>query len=249
MHPLHNSYRGILLLGITACLLLAGCGAGSAGGPATTPTPTPGPEEIVDQVMQALQETDSLAFRIDFEGATVYADPNELFALLSVEGGLQRPDGARAIIQVRSVGSVAEIRLVSLAGQLYATNPITRQWTCIPEGALFDPVVLFDQQQGIEQLIREQFEDVSLQGIEEIEGQPHYHLRGTMPGPPLAQLSYGLLGAGPVLVDIWADVETRHVRQIQLVDSESDPDEPSTWQLRLSAYGEPVEILAPVACE
>lgn len=240
----------MLLVCVAACLVLVGCAG--VGGVQGTPTPTPSPDDIIGRVAQAAQEAESLTFNIEFSGAPVYADPaTRRFALVSVEGDLQRPDGALARIRVRSVGAVAEIRLVSLDGQLYATNPITRGWQCYPQGSLFDPVVLFDAEQGVTYLLRETFTDVTLLGIEEPEtlDGPHYHLQGTMPGPPLNEISYGLLGAGDVATDLWVDVATGRVSRIVLVDTGSNPDTPSTWALTLSDYNKDVDIRAPIACE
>jgi lipoprotein LprG len=237
----------LLLVCVAACLLLAGCGTGGAES-----TPTPTANELIDRVAQTAREADSLAFSIEFGGAPVYADPaTRRFALVSVEGDLQRPNGALARIRVRSVGAVAEIRLVSLDGQLYATNPITRGWQCYPPGSLFDPVVLFDDEQGVTYLLRETFTDITLLGTEELEtlDGPHYHLQGTMPGPPLNEISYGLLGAGEVATDLWIDVASGRVSRIVLVDTGSNPDNPSTWTLNLSDYNKDVDIRAPIACE
>jgi lipoprotein LprG len=237
----------LLLVCVAACLLLAGCGTGGAES-----TPTPTANELIDRVAQTAREADSLAFSIEFGGAPVYADPaTRRFALVSVEGDLQRPNGALARIRVRSVGAVAEIRLVSLDGQLYATNPITRGWQCYPPGSLFDPVVLFDDEQGVTYLLRETFTDITLLGTEELEtlDGPHYHLQGTMPGPPLNEISYGLLGAGEVATDLWIDVASGRVSRIVLVDTGSNPDNPSTWTLNLSDYNKDVDIRAPISCE
>jgi lipoprotein LprG len=232
-----------------ACLLLAGCGA--LGGTPATPTATPSPQELVAQISAATQAADTFTFTMDFAGAPVYADPDSrLFALVSVEGQLRRPDAARASIRVRNVGAVAEIRLVSLEGQLYATNPLTREWNCFPPGALFDPVVLFDPERGVDYLISEEFEDITLEGIAELDdsSEPHYHLSGTIAGPPLREISYGLVGAGDVEVDVWAEVDTQQVRRIVLLDSASDPQNPTTWTMDITGYDEEVDIRAPIEC-
>jgi lipoprotein LprG len=242
-----------LLLGVVACLLLAGCGIAPGGEaePTTAPTATPTPRALIEQIMQATQDTDSMHFVIDFAGAPVYADPEtRRFALIGVEGDLQRPDAALASIRVRGGGAIAIVRLVSIDEQVYATNPVTREWQCFPPGALFDPVVLFDPQQGIDQLILEHITDIELIGIEDLEetDTPHYHLRGTIAGEPLSEISYGLLGAGPVQVDLWADTETQRATQIVLVDTATSEDNPSTWTLTLSDYNEEVDVRAPIEC-
>jgi lipoprotein LprG len=236
-----------MLLCAAVCLLLTGCGA-ALGGIGGTPTPTPTAQEIADRVVEAMREVDSLHFAIEFGGAPVYADPDNRFTLISLEGDVRRPDAARAAIQVRSVGSLATIRLVSLAGQMYATNPVTREWICFPEGVLFDPVILFDQQRGLDQLLREQYQNITLEGTTELDGSAHYHLSGTIDGQPLRALTFGMLGVGTVEVDLWADVDTLRLTQMVLVDTGNQPDNPSTWRMTFSDYNSDVDIRAPIEC-
>jgi lipoprotein LprG len=248
----NHTFIRVLSLCAAAWLLLAGCGtAETAQQPTSVPTATPTPRERVEQVVQATQDAETFSFEMDFRGATVYADPQtQQYALLSVQGDVQRPDGALARIRVQRSGIIAEIRLVSLEGQLYTTNPITREWQCASSEALFDPAVLFDPQRGIAQLISEELDDVRLEGVEDLEDLdgPHYHLSGTMPGEPLRELSFELLGAGTVEADVWADVETLRASRIVLVDTATNPDNPSTWIMSLGDYGEDVNIRAPITC-
>lgn len=246
-NPLKPGVWRWLLLWLAGGLLVACSGAPTPAEP-PTPTPTPDPEVLARQIMDATEAAESLAFRIDFAGEPVYADPDGLFQMLDMQGGLQRPDAARATIRVRSVGSIAEIRLVSLEGQQYATNPITRDWLCFPPGALFDPVLLFDTEQGVSPLLREEFTTITLEGSEEQDGELHYHLRGTIDAAPLRQMSMGMLGAGPVAVDLWASQETLRASRIVLTDTATNPDNPSQWHVALAEYNEPVEVVAPTEC-
>jgi lipoprotein LprG len=230
-------------------MLLAACG-GQPAEPTAVPTPTPTPRELSIQIADATRAAPSFHFDVELAGAPVYADPNQIFTLLTMAGDLQRPDGVLASLRVSSVGGVVELRTVSLAGTQYLTNPITRQWQCVPPDFTFNPAVLFDPERGVEALIREGFENVSLVGLEELEGRPHYHLRGTFDGELLLPISAYLLGNGPVEADIWADIETRRAGQVVLVDTGtgSDEDEPSTWTLTFSEYGKEVDVRAPTEC-
>jgi lipoprotein LprG len=232
------------LLVITA-VLLAACGGG-IGGP--TPTPTPTPAEIAAGVGRATQAAESLRFSVTLAGRPVFTDSSGLFALTTMEGALRRPAGVIATLQVSSAAGLAELRTVSLDGRQYLTNPLTRAWQCLPPGAAFDPAVLFDPQRGIEALLQSGLQDVTLVGEEEIGGRPSYRLRGTIEGGRLAEISGGLLGAGPVTAELWADKETLRASRMVLVDSATDPAEPTTWTLTFSGYDEPVDVRAPVEC-
>lgn len=235
-----------LLLGALAALALAACGGPAEPTPA--PTPTPSPREISASVGRATQASQSAHFMIELSGKPVPIDATGLTLLNTMEGDLKRPDGVLAVLNVTLGGAVAEIRTVSLAGKQYITNPITRQWACLAPGAAFDPAVLFAPEQGIEFLLQEGFEEVTLVGTEELGGRPNYHLRGTMAGERLQAISLNLLGAGPVAVDLWADAETLRATRLVLVDTATDAAAPTTWTVDFSDYDKAVEVRAPVAC-
>ncbi|HMO56499.1 MAG TPA: LppX_LprAFG lipoprotein [Roseiflexaceae bacterium] len=233
----HSSSRWVpaVLLGL---LLLAGCGGGE---------PPPAPDELAAAAGRATHAAQSLRFSITIEGARVYTDDTRLFSLSRVEGQLQRPDGALATLRARSLAGVAEIRTVSLAGRQYFTNPVTRAWQCLAPGTGFDPVILFDAERGLEQLLQQQYTGVTLVGEETIDGRATYHLRGQIAGAALAAISGDRIGGDMVQADVWADRSSMQLVQIVLV-SGAEGAQPSTWTLRFSGYDEPVDLRAPVEC-
>jgi lipoprotein LprG len=236
---------------VLLALLLVACAGPAEPAPAASPvpTPTPTPREVSAAIGRATQESQSVHFVIELSGKPVAIDAGGTTFLTRMEGDLQRPDGVLALLNVTlGASAVAEIRTVSLEGRQYLTNPITRQWSCLAPGAAFDPAILFSPEQGIEHLLQEGFQEVTLVGTEQLDGRAHYHLRGTMDGAQLQAISRGLLGAGPVAVDLWADLATMRLTQLVLVDSASDPSEPSTWSMSFSDYGKAVDVRAPVQC-
>jgi lipoprotein LprG len=240
--------RALLLLAVI--YLLAACDLGGATvaptpAPTILPTPTPTPAELSAQIGQATQASPSVHFEIALSGKPVFADDTQLFAISSIIGDLKRPDGVLATLKVSASGGLSEIKSVSLAGKQYITNPITLAWQCLPPGSAFDPAILFDPNKGFEFLLQKQYRDVALIGTEELAGQPSYHLRGTLPGQPLHEISGGLLGAGDVKADLWAAVATKRVSQLVLVDSATDAANPTTWTIVFSEYEKAVDVRAP----
>ncbi len=235
-------HRGIFVIILAG--LLAACG----GGPQPTPTPTPAPREISAMIGRATQDAQSVHFAITLTGKPVLANADGAFTLNRMEGDLKRPDSVLAVLSVSASGGVAEIRTVTLAGKQYITNPITRAWGCLEPGSSFNPVVLFDPQQGVEHLLQADLEDVSLAGVEDLDGQPSYHLRGRIAGTKLQPISMGLLGTGPVAVDLWADRATMRASKLVLVDTASDAVAPSTWTITFSDYGKTITVRAPAQC-
>jgi len=245
------SLRALALLG-AACLILAACDFGGASvaptaipTPTTVPTPTPTPAEISAQVGKATQASPSFHFDIALSGKPVMADASLPFAISNIVGDLKRPDGVLATLKFSAESGVSEVKSVSLAGKQYITNPITLAWQCLPPGTTFDAAILFDPTKGFEYLLQRQFQDVALLGTEELAGKPNYHLRGTLPGPALREISGGLLGAGVVKADLWADTATMRARQLVLVDSATDTTNPTTWTIVFSEYEKAVNVRAP----
>jgi lipoprotein LprG len=175
----------------------------------------------------------------------VLVDASLPFAVSSIVGDLKRPDGVLATLKFGADSGVSEVKSVSLAGKQYITNPITLAWQCLPPGTTFDPAILFDPAKGFEYLLQRQFQDVALIGTEELAGKPNYHLRGTLPGPALREISGGLLGAGAVKADLWADTATKRASQLVLVDSATDAANPTTWTITFSDYEKAVDVRDP----
>lgn len=223
-------------------LFIAGCGGG------TEAIPTPTPRELANRIADATNLTERVQFNIDLQGTPVFADPNGTFQVLSVDGAMARPDRARSTIKVRTPLAIADLRLVSIAGQSYVTNPLTRQWQCITPGEVFDPIVLLDEQQGVTALLRESLDDVRLVGMETLTpgGPQQYHLQGSIPGEALYEMSYGLLGHGAITVDMWADADTLLVTRLVMVDTGTSADAPSTWTIDFHDYDVDVEIRPPI---
>lgn len=246
-----------LLLVAAAWMLLAACDLGGGAESATQaipaptatptplPTPTPTPAEISARIGRATQGSSTAHFAITLSGKPVFADAEQLFVITAIEGDLRRPDGLLAILKISGAGGVAEIRSVSLAGRQYVTNPVTRQWSCLAPGGAFDPLILFDAAKGIEYLLQQGFKNVTLAGIEDVGGRQSYHLRGTIDGPLLQAISDGRIGAGPVDVELWADVETMRASRIVLIDAATDQANPSTWTITFTDYDKPVDVRVP----
>ena len=233
--------------GLVLALVLVACGNGEQ--PAE-PTPTPTPEELAASIGRATQDGESVAFRIELSGSPVSVLDGGLFTLVNIQGDLKRPDGLLAVLSVRSFGGLAEVRTISMEGAQYITNPITREWNCLEPGAAFDPVVLFDPERGVEAILQNELNEVTLVGETTLDGQAVYHLRALIEPLPLRSISSGLLGVGPVELDLFADRTTLQAARIVLVDTGTgiETDSPSTWTVDFSDYGKPVDVREPIEC-
>jgi len=213
--------------------------------PDPTPTPTPSPSDVAIQAGQRMLQINSLHFVIELSGKLTYLDDRATLALKRAEGDVERPDRMRAIVTMSTLGISSEVAIIGIGDDQYATNPFNQEWEALPEGYgwHFDPAVLFDPDYGIEAILRSS--DWRFGETEEIEGQEHHHLQGTLPGERLQLLTSGLISSGEVEVEIWTGREDALVRRIHVVETESDPDTPSEWLITFATFDEPVGIEPP----
>lgn len=233
--------RRLMIVG--AALLLAG---GCAPSTEATPTPTPAPADIAAMAGQRMLSVHSLHFVIELSGQPVYLDSSQMMALKRAEGDLEQPDRVRAIARVSSFGVASEIGIIGIGDDRYATNPLNQQWERLPEGYgwYFDPAVLMDPEYGVSAVLTTS--DWTFSAPENPEDAATYHvLHGDMPGERLRLLTSGLIESGNVAVDVWVDREDGYVHRIYIVEVDSDPENPTRWQITFSAFDEPVNIQPP----
>lgn len=189
--------------------------------------------------------TDSLHFVIDLSGKLTFLDDPPTLALKRAEGDLVRPDRVRAIIKLSSFGMTSEVAIVGLGDNQYVTNPLNQQWEKLPagQGWNFDPTLIFDPQHGIRPILNRTAWAFGAE--EEIEDQRHYRLSGQVSGEQVSPLTAGMIVPGRVTVDAWVGEQDAYVRRIQIVELDSDPENPTQWLIQFSAFGEPVDIQAP----
>ncbi len=231
----------LLLVGI-GFLLVVSCRTSTPG---PTPTPTPSPVEIARRAGERMLSTSSLHFIIELSGRLTYLDSPPTLALKRAEGDLVRPDRVRGIVKVSSFGIVSEVAIIGLGDEQYITNPLNQQWERLPPGYgwYFDPILIFDPEHGIGPILDGTAWTFGTE--EEIEDQTHYRLHGRLPGERISPLTSGMIGPGEVTVDAWVGQQDAYVRRIQIVELESDPENPTHWLIEFSAFDKPVDVEAP----
>jgi hypothetical protein len=54
-----------------------------------------------------------------------------------------------------------------------------------------------------------------------------------------------MIASGKVTVDAWVGGQDAYVRRVQIVELESDPENPTQWLIEFSAFDQPVDIEMP----
>jgi hypothetical protein len=226
-------WGGLIALGMAAC------------GP--TPTPLPAATEILEQSAQAMQRLSSVHFYIERTGALAYVDEANTIAFRRAEGDYAAPDQARATVRVVAPALVADVSVVSLGGDYWETNPVTGQWANYP-GLGYNPARLFNAETGLTTLMRNDLEQLTLLGLEEnpdFPGEKLFHLTAEAPGTRLLAMTANLIGRGRVQFEFWIAPDTFYVRQLQVIEPDTDLHDPTVWLLEFEAFNKPVVIEKP----
>ncbi len=222
----------LLLLG----LLLTACGPN---------IPQIPPAEVITRAGDAMLQAPSFHFKIDLSGKPVVLNQATQLALRSAEGDFARPDKMGVHLKVLLAVAAAELDMIALGNEQYLTNVLTQQWEVLPPKFGFNPAIMFDPQVGLEQLLKAGLDNVHWIGVETLDGKSLFHLQGSISGERLQGMSSGLIGKGPVDVDLWIEPDTYLPRKAMIVDKGSDPEKPTTWTMTFSSYGKEVNITAP----
>ena len=135
----------LLALALFAVPALTAC-SGDGGSDAESAT------DVLAQAKRTLDETETLHFVLDSEGA-----PDSGTLLVGGEGDIARPSSFDGALKVRAIGSVLDLRVISVDGTVYAQLPFTSGFSVV-DPAQFgfgDPGDLLDPETGISQLLAE----------------------------------------------------------------------------------------------
>lgn len=212
----------------------------ACGGPALTA------EEVATRAGQAMAQVNSLHFSLSVEGGPAHIDPESSLSMRGAEGDLVRPDRVQATVRVGVRGLVVvTIQAVGIGTEQFITRPVTGEWQRMPTGWGFDPTILFDREQGIEQAVTRV--DWQAEPAEEYVGETRCHfLQGTAAGPEIAPLTAWMITAEEVTVDLWVDQQDDRVRRLRIVEPPTAEAENGTiWTLEFSAFDQEVTIERP----
>lgn len=219
-----------------SALVVAGCG--SSG------TPTPTPQSIVEQASTKMLDQAAFNFDIEASGGTAYVDTGKTTVFNKASGDLVKPDKVKATLNVALMGFVAELNMVGVGDKQEYKNPLTGRWENVPSGWNISPVVFFDAQNGVPGVVKK-VKDLKQLPDEKIDGADSYHLAGTVAGSDISPLTFGMVQGDQIGLDIWIGKADSLVRQMKLQEPQRTEGKPVTWLIKLSKFGESVDIQLP----
>jgi hypothetical protein len=230
---LRRTGTSLLALTVFALPVLVGC---SGGGGSEESAP-----ELLARAKTTLDEASSAHFVLDSEGA-----PDSGTLLVGGEGDISRPSSFEGALEVRAIGSVLDLKVISVDGTVYAQLPFTSSFSVV-EPAMFgfgDPGALLDPDNGISQLLVET-DSAQLGEESRVDGEVVREVTAELPGDLVERILASQDPSQPVKARFSIATETGELRRAELTGPFFTAGEDATYTLELSDFGADVEITAP----
>ena len=217
---------------LLAAPVLSGCSGGSSGQSAS---------DLLAKAKKTLDSTKTLHFVLDSTGA-----PAGGTALTGGEGDMQRPSSFRGTLKVQVSGSTVDLKVVSIAGKVYAQLPFTSSYSVIdPSSFGFgDPGALLDPKTGISQLLTA-VRSPELGAQKRVGGDVVREVTGDLPGDLVQKLLTSKDASKPVHATFSIATDSGQPRRVELTGPFFAADKDGTYILQLSKFGADVHITAP----
>ena len=214
--------------------------------PIPSPTPTVTPPSAEELLVTALANQEATASYLTNFEMDMTMDSGEKISINFVGDYLQ-PESMGGLMTIKIGEITIETDFIAIGNQFYMTNPETGQWEIAEDD--FQSVPGFEQggmwQQ--ESLQPNDFETLSMIGMEDMNGRPVYRLSGHVPGDLLSDPSMNV--RGNVQVDYLIGVEDylpyATDMTFEAVESTSGTDISAEFRATFSNYDEPVVIEIP----
>jgi hypothetical protein len=198
---------------------------------------------VLRNAVSKLDNLESVHFLIEITGRPTYLDYPPTLALKYVEGDISIPDRMQALVRISSFGTTTEVLIKEIDGQQYITNPLNQNWESVSEENrwYFDPSYFFDQEQGLAALI----ESSGWELIPDPASKKDVQFKTSLEGEKLSRLTSGMIYEGRVTIHIWLDREHLTLEHIQIIEVESDVENPTMWDIYLTKTDPNLKIDKP----
>jgi outer membrane protein assembly factor BamD (BamD/ComL family) len=202
------------------------------------PSPEYAAEEIMSLTGEAIADVNSFHFELQTSGTTVYLEDGEPAIFISAEGDVLRPDSLDMQARVTVSGFPVVIRIIIVGQERLMSTPLTEEWVDLPSS--LDLWSILGERSIVDQLW--EVRDMTLIGLDEIGGEPVYHLIGSAEGMSSYLQAIGIVTDEEV--EIWTHKADFGLRRVQVTGLDDEGEEVS-WVMKLSALDEPVDIRPP----
>jgi len=227
----HRASALVLTLLLIGAPALAACSGGSEE---SAP-------DLLAHAEHILDETKTAHFVLESSGA-----PDTGTVLTGGEGDIARPASFQGTLKVRTSGSPLDLKVISVNGTVYAQLPFTTTYSVV-DPAQFgfgDPGALLDPDTGISQLLA-QAESAKLGEEKRVGGEVVREVTARIPGELVEQILTSKDPTKPVEARFSIAPESGELRRAELTGPFYEAGSDATFTVRLSDFGDDVQITAP----
>jgi hypothetical protein len=207
------------------------------------------PEEVLALSADTMKNQEGFSFLIIPEGEDTFVDQQKTIILSQADGDYLVPDKVSATIKIVFSGIVAEVSVISIGENTWETNVLTGGWQKSSASYAFQPLSLLHPETGIIAVIAEDTSELKMDkgaAIEELPGVDLLHLRGTLEGARINQLSAGLIDDETLGVELWITPESYELHRLVITDpANSAEGVDTTWQMDFWNFGTIADIQPP----
>jgi lipoprotein LprG len=167
-------------------------------------------------------------------------------ALTGGEGDIARPSSFQGTLKVLAAGATVDLKVVSVAGKVYAQLPFTTTYSVVdPKAFGFgDPGALLDPQTGISQLLKAAT-GAKLGSEKRIGGEAVREVSAQLPGALVQRILTSQDPAKPVAATFAVASASGQLRRAVLTGPFFSATTNATFTVELSKFGAHVTITAP----
>jgi lipoprotein LprG len=223
----------LVVCGLLTAPVMAAC-SGSSSSSETAP-------QLLARAKTTLDKASSAHFVLTSQNA-----PTTGTALVGGEGNIARPSSFEGSLKVLAAGATVDLKVVSVAGKVYAQLPFTSNYSVVdPKAFGFgDPGALLDPQTGISQLLKAAT-GAKLGSEKRIGGETVREVSAQLPGTLVQQILTSQDPAKPVAATFAVVSASGQLRRAVLTGPFFSATQNATFTLELSKFGAHVTITAP----
>lgn len=206
-------------------------------------------EDALSLSFETMKSLDGFSFLIIPDGEDTFVDQQNTIILSQADGDYLVPDKVSATIKIVFSGIVAEVSVISIGENTWETNVLTGGWQKSSASYAFQPLSLLHPETGIIAVIAEDTSELEMNEgatIEELPGVDLLHLRGTLEGARINQLSADLIDDEILGVELWITPESYELHRLVITDpANSAEGVDTTWQIDFWNFGAIADIQPP----
>jgi LppX_LprAFG lipoprotein len=219
------------------CLAVAAAGCGGGAGKAKPADPL----ALLRQAKAAIDSTTGVHFVL--AGSRI---PSGAQGVTGGEGDAVRPDAFQGSLTVSGAGLSGTVKVTSVGHVVWAKLPLLPGFHKInpADYGFGDPGQFINADTGLASLLTTPT-SAAYDGQARVDGVVLDRVKAQLPGPPVAALLGSADSKAPVAAELGIDPATHQIRSVVLTGPFFSTQQPSTFTLTLSRYGESIHVSAP----